>query len=137
MKKIVILLAAVCSQLMAETVFEENFNLKPEGWKTSPSMQWLPTAGKNGSGAFSATRDDAKTLISAIKLIPLEHNTKYRFTIHYRTEMKPTPKYTVQEIFALRFFKNGKPAAGIFSPRKEPGSKKDWATFSVDFSVFM
>ncbi len=135
MKKFLILSATVCLPLMAETVFLENFNQKPEGWKTSPNFQWLPADGRNGSGAFSASRENAKTPLFAVKKISLDHNTKYRFTIHYRTEMKPTPKYTVQEIFALRFFRNGKPATGVFSARSEQGSRKDWGTFSADFSV--
>ena len=135
MKKFLILSAAVCLPLMAETVFLENFNQKPEGWETSPNFQWLPAGGRNGSGAFSASRENAKTPLSAMKKISLDHNTKYRFTIHYRTEMKPSPGYNVQEIFALKFFKNGKPATGLFSARREPGSRKDWGSFTIDFSL--
>ena len=135
MKKMLLLLTALCGSLSAQPVFEENFNREPEGWNWSGHFRWEPSGGIGDSGVLTASRDSGKEPLFAVKDIRLEHNVIYRLTIHYRTEMKPTPKYPVQEIFSLRFFKDGKPDSGVFSMRREPGSRKEWGTFSSEFSL--
>lgn len=135
MKKWLLLLTVLCGQLFAAPVFMEDFNRVPDGWKLSKHFRWEAQGGIENSGVLTAIRESAKEPLFAIRKIKLEHNVIYRLTVHYRTEMKPTPKYKVQEIFAIRFFKKGAPASGVFSMRNEPGSRREWGTFTSEFSL--
>lgn len=129
------LLIALCGNLSAAPVFLENFDRTPEGWSWSDHFRWEAQGGMEDSGVLTAVRESAEKPLFASKKITLEHNVIYRLTIHYRTEMKPTPKYKVQEIFSLRFFRNGAPADGVFSMRTEPGSRLEWDSFTSEFSL--
>lgn len=122
---------------IAETmpVIVENFDGPLNGWTLNEHFMRDAHAGVTGSGALVAERKVTNESPSAKKTFKLRHGVVYRLSLTYRSQMKFDPKLTMQELFCVRFFKNGKYGKGSFYGITEPGSAENWKTMKMTFQV--
>ena len=119
----------------AESIIVENFDGPLNGWTLNEHFMRDAHAGVTGSGALVAERKVTNESPSAKKIFKLRHGVVYRLSLTYRSQMKFDPKLTMQELFCVRFFKNGKYGKGSFYGITEPGSAENWKTMKMTFQV--
>ena len=117
------------------SVIVENFDGPLDGWKLSPHFRQDMHAGVTGSGALIAERKIADEAPMAEKEIELRHGVVYRISLTYRSKMKFDPKLPMQQLFCVRFYKDGKYDSGAFHAIRESGSAEEWKTMSKTFQV--
>ncbi|MBE6362348.1 MAG: hypothetical protein E7054_01710 [Lentisphaerae bacterium] len=138
MKRLIpVLLLAISALTLPgkEIVFTENFDQQPAGWTASGHFKWDSTGGKDKKGAFTASRENGKELLQAVKRVKLEHGVRYLVKVDFNSKLLPFNGKKYQIPLEIRFLKNGKAVAKQDLVRSDPGDGKKWRFSSFSFVV--